>query len=139
MGSAFEDLQANRGNSRENREATKARLKDRLFDRITRVLAEPRRIQILRELAACKSPVPYTILLKKHRISAATLSHHVRELETAGLVVIVREGKFASLTLRRDVVRDYLNSLSRLINHKKGRVTAREAPVRSCREARASA
>ena len=130
MGSAFVDLQANRGNSREDREATKARLKDRQFDRITRVLAEPRRIQILRELAACKSPVPYTILLKKYRISAATLSHHVKELETADLVVIVREGKFASLTLRRDVVRDYLNSLARLMNHKKGRVRAREAPVR---------
>jgi DNA-binding transcriptional ArsR family regulator len=91
-------------------------LKERQFDRITKVLAEPRRVQIIRELAGSKSPVPYTTLLKRHRISAATLSHHVKELETAGLVVIVREGKFASLTLQRDVVRDYLHSLSRSIN-----------------------
>ena len=115
MDSASGNLQENRRDSRTGREVTKA-LKDRQFDRITRALAEPRRVQILRELAACKSPVPYTTLLKNHRISAATLSHHAKELETAGLVVIVREGKFASLTLQRDVVRDYLNSLSRSMN-----------------------
>ena len=116
MGSAFGNLQANRRDSRTGQEATKARLKDRQFTRIARALAEPRRVQILSELAACKSPVPYTTLLRNHRISAATLSHHAKQLEAAGLVEIVREGKFASLTLRPEVVRDYLDSLSHSIN-----------------------
>ena len=85
------------------------RLRDHQFARILRVLAEPR----LREVGACKVPVPYTTLLKNHSISAATLSHHVKELETAGLVEILREGRFASLTLQREILRDYLDSLSR--------------------------
>ena len=40
--------------------------------RIGRVLAEPRRVQMLREIAACEEPTPCTRLRGIHRVSAAT-------------------------------------------------------------------
>ena len=45
------------------------------------------------------------------RINPATLSHHMKELEIAGLVGVVRDGKFASYVLRRDVLEAYIQRL----------------------------
>lgn len=90
-----------------------AKLNARQIELIARALADPRRYAVLKKIGQCYS-MQCSELRESQPISAATLSHHMKELENAGLIQIFREGKFARMVLKRDVLQAYLDHLSKI-------------------------
>ena len=97
---------------RDKRVGRPSHLPDWQFAAIAKALADPRRYGIVSEIAAAPDALPCCALKAAETVSAATISHHIKSLETAGLVEVAREGKFARLTFRRDTLDAYLRQLS---------------------------
>jgi ArsR family transcriptional regulator len=88
-------------------------MKGRELQAVSRVLADPRRFEILKKIAA-KECAACSDLREAFPITAATLSHHLKELESCGLVETARRGKFIDVTFRRDVWKSYLKELKKI-------------------------
>jgi ArsR family transcriptional regulator len=90
-----------------------AKLTPRQFELIAKALAEPRRVEILRQIGRCDS-VQCSALQEAQKVTPATLSHHIKELTNAGLVEAARDGKFMRLTLNRRMLDAYLAQLAKI-------------------------
>jgi ArsR family transcriptional regulator len=85
----------------------------RQFTRISKALADPRRFEILQSIAE-EDEMACSALKECQSISAATLSHHIKELKSAGLVDIRRESKYLYMQLHRPVWKAYLKELKKI-------------------------
>ncbi|HLJ85808.1 MAG TPA: metalloregulator ArsR/SmtB family transcription factor [Candidatus Angelobacter sp.] len=83
------------------------------FHRITKALADPRRFNILARIAKDKE-IACSDIRCQVPITAATLSHHMKELANAGLIEVRKEGQFLHIKLRRKIWREYLSQLAKL-------------------------
>ncbi|HEY2471204.1 MAG TPA: helix-turn-helix domain-containing protein [Terracidiphilus sp.] len=81
---------------------------------ILKALSDPKRFELLENIARAKC-LGCTQAHEALAIAPATLSHHIKELQTSGLIDVRREGKFAFLSIKPGVLEAlsvYLQSLS---------------------------
>jgi ArsR family transcriptional regulator len=93
--------------------ANPIRLNKAEVHQVSRALSDPTRFEIFQQIAsghclACAD------LRERFDVTAPTISHHLKELETAGLIESERAGKFVNLTFRRDVWQAYLSELAKI-------------------------
>jgi ArsR family transcriptional regulator len=89
-------------------------LDDRQFTLISKALADPKRFEMLQRIGQSTEAPTCSCLRDWLGLAPATVSHHLKELENAGLVNVERDGKFAHITIRRDVWKAYVRKLSAL-------------------------
>jgi len=78
---------------------------------ISKALSDPRRFEILKSLASKSSCTACADLREAFPVTPATLSHHMKELETAGLIETARRGKFVDVHFLRETWNAYLSVL----------------------------
>lgn len=95
-------------------------LNDRLFFRISKALADPRRFAIL--LTITRTPnISCSNLTAQFPIGQPTVSHHLKILENAELIRMQRQGQFALFSLNRDTFNAYIRELqSRVLGPQSG-------------------
>jgi len=82
--------------------------------RITRALADPRRMAILQRIAAEKE-MACSALARRCPVSQPTVSHHIKELLTAGLIKARRQAKYFYYRLDQKVWARYVAEMRRRI------------------------
>jgi ArsR family transcriptional regulator len=82
------------------------------FQRIAKALADPRRFEILEHIAK-RGEVGCQRLCGCFPVRQATISHHLKELASAGLVESRRDGQFVYYRTRPAVFDAYMDELRR--------------------------
>src|SRR5436309_8677069 len=82
------------------------------FQRIAKALADPRRFEILEHIAT-RAEVGCQRLCGCFPVRQATISHHLKELASAGLVESRRDGQFVYYRTRPAVLEEYMAELRR--------------------------
>ena len=91
------------------------------FQRVAKALADPRRFEILEHIAQ-QAEVGCSRLCDCFPVRQATISHHLKELHSAGLVESRRDGQFVYYRARPAVLDDYMSELRRRMAVKTGQV-----------------
>jgi len=92
----------------------KLELDDRQFTLISKALSDPKRFQMLQTIGAARESPSCSSICAAVDLSPATVSHHLKELFSAGLIDMKRAGKFMYPTLRRNIWEAYVKRLSAL-------------------------
>lgn len=91
---------------------------------ILKALADPKRFQLLEKIAKAQCPLGCAEARAALAVAPATLSHHIKELESTGLIHAERRGKFVYLSLKPEVWSALIASLAALTPASCGSATA---------------
>ncbi|MGH7443881.1 MAG: ArsR/SmtB family transcription factor [Longimicrobiales bacterium] len=98
------------------------------FERIAKALADPRRFTLFQRIAEAEDDFcPYQSLCREFPITKGTISHHIKELDSAGLVESVRHGQYVHTRAVAGVIEAYAAELMKRVGGTPGGAAAEAA------------
>ncbi len=82
------------------------------YSKIMKALSHPHRLELFLEIAKCQKKdyeernCLISEITKCFKIGAPTISHHLKELENAGLITTEKKGKFLVAKINIEVIKE---------------------------------
>jgi ArsR family transcriptional regulator len=101
------------------------------IEKISKALADETRLQIY-EAIASRSEITCGDIVNLQEVSPATISHHLKILQEAGLIECVKQGQFVHSRVAAGTIREYAGALQRIARVTGKRVKrSRQSPTKS--------
>lgn len=86
------------------------------FERISKALGDPCRLKIIDAIQKGKDFVPCASILDMFGLAQSTMSHHLKQLVDADLLIAVKEGRNTKYVIHKEVFAAYTTFLSKFQN-----------------------
>jgi len=94
------------------------------IENISKALADEPRLRIFEAIAG-KKEITCGELVSTHGVTPATISHHLKVLQEAGLIESRREGLFVYSRSMPGVIEAYTRALGKIVNSKRAKARSR--------------
>jgi len=84
------------------------------FEKISRALSDATRITILQQIKKKKGCISCMEVNEMLSLTQPSVSHHLKQLADAGLIIPEKDGRMMSYTLNENVLEDYIAKLNAL-------------------------
>jgi ArsR family transcriptional regulator len=85
--------------------------------KISKALADTSRLEILKEIRRSSSYLMCSDICGFVNLSQPSISHHIKQLMEADLIINAKEGRQMKYQINEDVLNDYIAFLSKLAGH----------------------
>jgi len=89
-------------------------MNNKTFERISKALGDPTRVAILQEIKRSKNCLYCTNIHELVNLAQPSISHHLKQLSDAELIIPEKEGRNLKYGLNKEVIEDYIMYLKNL-------------------------
>lgn len=88
------------------------RLDLKKIEKISKALGDPFRLKMMEMIKKQKNPCQCTAIVETLELAQSTISHHLKQLVDADLIIAEKDGRNASYQINREVLSAYIRYLN---------------------------
>lgn len=84
------------------------------IEKISKALGDPYRIRMMEAISRKEGWMPCAVLIEMFDLAQSTVSHHLKQLVDADLLITEKDGRSSLYKINKEVLTEYVGYLNRL-------------------------